>query len=110
VKKFDEAYFAALMAKEKAESEAQVVATVNGKPVTRGELSLAFNAVANKENWKFPVNATVTLDPYLKAMVAKAVEFFTGSKAKFVAKSGSTTSGMTLYHVTAAGYYAATGA
>src|SRR5262245_36809222 len=108
--KFDEKYWAELAAKEKAESLAQVVASVNGKAVTRGELEIAFNAVADKVNWKNPIDATVDLDAYTKAIVAKAVEFFTGSKAKFARKGGTTTGGIGRYRVTAAGYYAAIGA
>jgi hypothetical protein len=108
--KFNETYWAELAAKEKAESEAQVVANVMGRIVTRGELSKAFDAVANKANWKLPINASVDLDEFTKAMVAEAVVFFTGSKAKFKRLTGTTTGGIGRYRVTAAGYYAAIGA
>ena len=108
--KFDESYWAAEAAKMKAESQAQVVGQVNGRAVTRGELEVAFNAVANKANWKYPVNATVDLDAYTKAMVFEAVVFFTGSKPTFKRLTGSTTGGMAKYRVKAAGYYATIGA
>lgn len=93
-----------------AESRAQVVATVNGKSVTRGDLTIAFNAVADKANWKMPIDARVDLDAYTLAMVAEAVTFFTGSVAKFERLTGSTTGGIAKYRVTAAGYYATCGA
>ena len=86
-----------------------VVATVMGKPVTQGELSKAFDVVANKANWKMPIDCDVTLKSHREmAMISKAVVFFTGSVAKFtaVALLGS----KCRYRVTAAGYYATIGA
>jgi hypothetical protein len=93
-----------------AESYAQVVAQVNGRAVTRGELKIAFDAVANKANWKMPVDATVNLDAHTKALVAEAVPFFTGSHARFQLLSGTTTGGIGRYRVRAAGYYKTVGA
>lgn len=95
---------------DRTTDNAQVVGTVNGKPVTRGELSAAFNAVVTKDNWKFPIDKIVDLDAYTKAMVAEAIVFYTGSVATFTAISGTTTGGMGKYRVTAVGYYAAIGA
>ena len=86
-----------------------VVAQVMGKPVTQGQLSKAFDKVANKANWKFPVDATVTIKThYEMALIQEAVVFFTGSVAKFTAVEllGSKCK----YQVKAAGYYATIGA
>jgi hypothetical protein len=65
-----------------------------------------FNLVANRENWKMPIDALV--DPAaLKGIswndLGKAVTFYTGSVATITWKQGQV-------HVTAAGYYAAIGA
>jgi len=87
-----------------------VVAKVEGRPVTQGELSLAFDAVANKANWKNPIDAVVSLDSYTMAMVREAVVFFTGSVPTFELTTGTTTSGMGRYRVKAAGYYRTIGA
>jgi hypothetical protein len=87
-----------------------IVANVMGRAVTQGELKVAFEAVADKVNWKMPIDAVVDLDPYTMAMVKEAVVFFTGSVAKFKALTGTTTDGIGRYRVTAAGYYAAIGA
>jgi hypothetical protein len=88
----------------------QVVGKVLGRDVTRGQLSVAFDAVADKANWKNPIDATVDLDDYTKAMVAEAIVFFTGSVAKFTRKGGTTTDGIGRYRVRAAGYYRTIGA
>jgi hypothetical protein len=87
-----------------------VVGEVMGKPVTQGELSLAFDAVANRANWKNPIDAVVSLDSYTMAMVREAVVFFTGSVPTFELMTGTTTSGMGRYRVKAAGYYRTIGA
>lgn len=99
-----------ILAKMNAESDSQIVAKVNGRDVNRAELTIAFNAVAPKDNWKNPIDATVDLDDYTKAMVAEAVTFFTGSVATFTRIGGTTTGGVGRYRVTAKGYYAAVGA
>jgi hypothetical protein len=93
---------------EIAESNAQVVGQVQGQPVTRGELSLAFARVQNRTNWKLAVDATVTLATNREILVLReAVIFFTGSVPTFsvvISPDGLR------YRVQAAGYYAAVGA
>lgn len=86
------------------ESNQQVVATVLGRSVTRGELAAAFSRVENKTNWKMPIDATVGLTDYERAEMAEAVVFFTGSVAEFEIVTGGQ------YRVKARGYYAAVGA
>ncbi len=98
------------IASEKATSASQIVAQVNGRGVTRDELSLAFDAVADKANWKNPINTVVDLDDYTKALVAEAVVFYAGCVPSFERLTGTTTSGLAKYRVTAKGYYAAVGA
>lgn len=93
-----------------AEAAAQIVAQVNGRDVTRGELCIAFDAVANRDNWKLPVDKTVDLDSYTLALVREAVIFYTGSVPTFEALTGTTTSGVGRYRVRAAGYYNTCGA
>jgi hypothetical protein len=44
---------------------------------TRGELKEAFNKVANKENWKLPIDAIIHESEM--EIVEEAVIFFTGS-------------------------------
>lgn len=91
-----------------AESMAQVVGQVNGRPVTRGALNEAFKRVQPAGNWKLAIDATVSLTTDERDMVAEAITFFTGSVARFEARSEVGI--LTTYHVTAAGYYATIGA
>jgi hypothetical protein len=88
----------------------QVVANLNGRDVTRGELKTAFERVQPKTHWKDPINATVDLDAWTMALVSEAVVFFTGSVPHFKRLGGTTTGGIGRYHVTAAGYFNAVGA
>lgn len=73
---------------------------------TDKELNDAFNLVANKENWKLPISATLPsiTSASKRKLIAFAVTFYTGSVATF----GKTASGKLL--ITAPGYYAAVGA
>lgn len=86
-----------------AESNAQIVANVNGRAVTRGELSEAFKKVQPKGHWKNAIDATLPLAEGEFAMITEAVIFFTGSVPEFQ-KVGAQ------YRVTAAGYFATIGA
>lgn len=67
-----------------------------------------FNLVANRENWKMPIDAVI--DPMAlyalkatKSDLGRAITFYTGSVAT-IERLGKK------LHVTAAGYYAAIGA
>lgn len=97
------------------DSNAQVVAQIAGKPVTRGELSAAFDLVANKANWKLPIDCTMQLTGEQVALIREAVVFFAGSVAKFAAPAQSVqwdngNNPVIVYHITARGYYADVGA
>jgi len=69
---------------------------------TEEQLHAAFDKVANKDNWKFPVDAVISRNDL--DVTAKAVEFFTGSKLKIAEDLGAN------LRVQAIGYYAAVGA
>lgn len=95
-----------------AESNAQVVDTINGKPVTRGELSAAFDLVADKANWKMPINAVIEADFGTIDRVRHATIFFAGCVAttEVLECAKDRKDGRSKYRVTAPGYYRAVGA
>lgn len=62
-----------------AESLSQVVAHIGERAVTRRELRDAFDRVANKTNWKLPVNAVIEATAADQLLISEAVVFFTGS-------------------------------
>lgn len=76
---------------------------------TRGQLEDAFNAVANQENWKLPVDARVPVGQFTCEQVHAAVVFFAGCVPTFKVEKNPEDAG---YHwrVRAVGYYAAVGA
>jgi len=76
-----------------AELDAQVV---SDDGYTRGDLRVAFDMVADKDDWKAPVDALI--HPTYREVVREAVIFFTGSVPSFVARDGR-------LRVHAAGYY-----
>lgn len=81
-----------------------VVATIEGRPVTQGELAEAFDWVADRANWKLPVDCTLVLSPRQTLLVREAVPFFTGCVATITpGPNGSK-------RVEADGYYKAIGA
>lgn len=71
---------------------------------TRNEMKEQFDRVADKQHWKNPIDATVSLTPRERAVLCEAVVFFTGS-VPTVEKVG-----FGVYRITAAGYFAAVGA
>lgn len=88
----------------------EVVWIVKDRPVTKGELTKAFNQVANKANWKLPISAMVEVSSDKDeaaeqlAVLEAAVQFFTGSTPTFkTLRSGNVA-------VNAPGYYAVVGA
>ncbi len=88
---------------------------VQGQPVTKAELSAAFDLVADRANWKNPIDATVQLTPQQIILIAQAVPFFAGCEARFspLSKTVIFDNGgqpVLTYRVTAKGYYAAVGA
>lgn len=91
-------------------SLAEVVTTLNGQPVTRGELRNHFDTVADSSNWKNPISATILVrdEDHLKA-IQTAVAFFTGS-CLHVLNGPTPFNGWQRYQVTAKGYYEALGA
>lgn len=83
------------------------VATVKGRAVTKAQLRTAFDLVADKANWKMPIDATVQygdLDGDRIAMIREAVIFFTGSVPTFTQLRYG------WMRVRAAGYYNTIGA
>lgn len=98
------------------ESNAQVVAKVMGRDVTRGELGKAFDKVKPAKHWKYPIDAEVVIENDGEmAMIAEAVVFFTGSVAEFIPirvarPIKDKDAGAMLYRVRAAGYFAVIGA
>lgn len=100
----------AIIAEVTHDLNAQVVAMIHGREVTRGELHEAFKRVEPRGNWKNPISAefstaTVEADSaYEVEVIREAIVFFTGSvptirhlgNFRFIAQ--------------AAGYYAAVGA
>lgn len=54
---------------------------VFGKYTDR-QLHRAFDAVANPENWKLPVDAKIPAEGVDTALIADAVAYFTGSAAE----------------------------
>jgi hypothetical protein len=86
-----------------AEFNATVVTKVRGKPVTIGELRKAFfELVANRDDWKMPIDCTLQLTADQVALIRKAVVFFTGGPAKFTKQVHG---GNVYYRVRARGYY-----
>ena len=63
----------------------------------------AFEAVQNKENWKFPIDALVQPDNLADTIVA--IEFFTGGKT-----TASFDGERKAFHITSPGYYVSVGA
>src|SRR5262245_10840743 len=80
---------------------------VNGRDVTWAELSLAFDAVAPRDDWKNPIERVLHLDADTLALVRRAVAFFTGSEPTFeqIGTELPGDPGVGLYRVRAAGYY-----
>lgn len=95
---------AKLYASSSGDSNVQVVSTVGGKPVTRGQLSAAFDRVRNTKHWKYPVNTIITAELDEIAMIEEAIVFFTGSAPH------STKLENGQWSIRAAGYFAAIGA
>lgn len=91
------------------EALAQVVAKINGRDVTRGELRQAFERVSHPNNWKLGINRVVDLNNWEMELISEAVIFFTGSAPEFFPMVGATFP-KNRYRVVAAGYYAAVGA
>jgi hypothetical protein len=89
---------------ESREFSKTIVAQVEGRDVTQGELAAAFDWVADKAHWKNPIDCVVALSPRQVALVREAVPFFTGSKARVeVIDEG-------VVRIRAAGYFATIGA
>ena len=62
----------------------ECVCRVDGAPVYKSVLREYFDRVCNPDNWKMPINAIIPeLNSAAIKMYDAAIEFFTGSKAKF---------------------------
>lgn len=93
--------WSAILAEEEAKRLAFEASTFHEGFLIR-DLRAAFDAVANRENWKMPIGAAIKAED--REVTAKGIEFFTGSKATFE----SLPNGKLL--VSAEGYYRAVGA
>ena len=69
---------------------------------TQEALHAAFDKVADRRNWKFPIDAEIAREEF--AITAKAVEFFTSSTLEIAEDRGAT------LRVKAAGYHRTVGA
>lgn len=88
---------------------------VLGQPVNRVQLSAAFDMVADKVNWKNPINCHAALTGSQVAMIYAAVQFYAGCSPTFSVLAGRVEfdakgNPFNSYHVKAKGYYAAVGA
>lgn len=76
--------------------------------VTRGELCDAFDRVANKDDWKKPVDAVIEIDEggagAFHALLEQAVIFYTGTRPTFNILKRKP-NGVVEYRVVARGYY-----
>jgi len=72
---------------------------------TQEQLLAAFNKVANKTNWKLPIDKKVSLSSVDEVdLVVEAIIHFTGSVPSYDQLDGD------VYHFQAQGYYIAIGA
>lgn len=78
----------------------------------RSEVSALFDLVADKSNWKNPINAEVALTFDEADLLREAVIFFTGSVPSLdvIEPCANRTDGKSLYRVKALGYYITIGA
>ena len=89
------------------DSRMEIVDHIDGRPVTRFELTEAFDWVCDRSNWKNPINCTVYLSPRQIKLVRHAVAFFVGA---FPTITFATTDGTAKVRVVSPGYYAICGA
>jgi cytolysin (calcineurin-like family phosphatase) len=93
-----------------ADLQDQIVGQVLGISVTRRAASQAFDKVADPQNWKNPIDATIAFaDDYELELVKFAVVFFAGCQAK-VTILPAFAGGKTRARIRAVGYYVAVGA
>lgn len=76
---------------------------VSSKGYTRKQLEVAFNMIANHENWKNPIDAEIHPDSF--DICNEACVFFTGSVLRVVGAAYPD-----MQHVVADGYYLTIGA
>jgi hypothetical protein len=79
------------------------------KGVAISALSAAFDAVADKANWKNPIGPVEVLCSDLPTII-KAVEFYAGSPVRAHGESYEGPDGFYRIRITAPGYYACVGA
>jgi hypothetical protein len=89
-------------------TDTRTVKLSNGNEVSVQTLHIYFNMVANKDNWKNPIDARLALSSRGRMLVKEAVVFFTGSVPTF--KKIGMGYIEPVYHVRAAGYYLTIGA
>lgn len=96
----DNASIAAML----ADLDSQVVSS---QGYTRGELKAAFDAVANRVNWKLSIRSLCQESD--REITAEAIKFFAGCEAEFIAPPAEVAA-QGWVEVRAEGYYAAVGA
>lgn len=79
-----------------AELDTQIVAELDGQPVTRGTLSAAFDRVSDPKDWRAGIFAYIAPDEV--AVTAEAIRFFTGTEPR------TRRAGKHLFYIAAAGY------
>ena len=101
------------MVKEKSATEfgQHVVGMSGDMQWTRDEFEELFDMVARPENWKLPIDATVTMDSDRDILgMVEAVKFFAGCVPTVGVVFGAVPGGGIRYRVQAVGYYEAGGA
>jgi len=90
----------------------QIVDRIGSRKMTRGEYAAAFDRVVNPDNWKAPIDATITVAGDLEMeVVLRAIEFFTGARGRAsLVVSRNSCGGPFLYRFQAPGYYLTCGA
>lgn len=90
----------------------EIVVRVDQREFSRRELTIAFDRVVDKTNWKYPINTVINLTGNSEkeiATIKAAIAFFTGSEAVIEYTHDSTLS-KPMVSVMAAGYYRSIGA
>lgn len=89
--------------------DSMIVACIDGKDITHGQMKEAFEMVCDPENWKNPIDARIENPGAHKREVIKdAIMYFTGTTAYF--RRVLESSGKDTFHITAKGYYIGIGA
>jgi hypothetical protein len=82
--------------------------TINASKTRHEILQIAFDAVANRADWKAPIHAVVTIhqyDPIGLDIYEQAIEYFTGTKPNLYIVDGfNKDTGKATYRIVSEGY------